>query len=112
MIQGGGTEDRQTLQARDDRTREPEGKVGGEVTELCQWDHPQLWASDPLLWVGVGVLNPVTQPVECVNSPQVFWGSKEDSEFGENLWFPSGRSPSARQIGGLKTRTFQISCLD
>lgn len=37
-------------------------------------------------------------------SPQVFWGSNDDSEFGENLWLPSGISPSARQIGGLKQR--------
>lgn len=37
-------------------------------------------------------------------SPQVFWGSNDDSEFGENLWLPSGISPSARQIGGLKHR--------
>lgn len=26
------------------------------------------------------------------------------SEFGENLWLPSGKSSSARQIGGLKRK--------
>lgn len=39
---------------------------------------------------------------EAADWPQVFWASSDSSDVGENFWFPSASSPSARQIGGLK----------
>lgn len=61
-----------------------------------------VWMDSEVLHVWMCVWDVVRKVAGL--SPQVFWGSNDDSEFGENLWLPSGISPSARQIGGLKQR--------
>lgn len=78
---------------------------------LASW--PTQRPSMHYKWVEVGESEKLDRSCArlCAYSPQVLWVSSEESEFGDNLWLPSGTSPSARQMGGLqRRRRWCVSC--